>query len=85
MVVLLGPLLINFVLVDFWEVKHFCHYIDAGYICSFDSTIELHDDGVMKEVLNLLIVSELREISSVLMKVCFFFFFFSENVPFSLV
>ena len=35
--------------------------------------IEPHDNGDMKEVLNLLTVSELREISSAVMKVCIFF------------
>ncbi|CBI39437.3 unnamed protein product, partial [Vitis vinifera] len=39
---------------------------DAGYICSSQSMIEPHDNGDMKEVLNLLTVSELREISSAL-------------------
>ncbi|RVW24277.1 hypothetical protein CK203_090988 [Vitis vinifera] len=53
--------------------KLFWHDIDAGYICSSQSMIELHDNGDMKEVLNLLTVSELREISSAVMKVCIFF------------
>ncbi|XP_044498267.1 fanconi-associated nuclease 1 homolog isoform X2 [Mangifera indica] len=39
-----------------------------GYICSFGDKNELHDD--MKEICNLLTVSELREILSVLKKNC---------------
>ena len=41
---------------------------DAGFICSSQSMVELHDNGDMKEVLNLLTISELCEISSALMK-----------------
>ena len=41
---------------------------DASFICYSQSMIELHDNGDMKEVLNLLTISELCEISSALMK-----------------
>lgn len=48
-----------------------CHWIaDNGYICSSEDTNELHD--AIKDICNLLTVSELREISCVLPKVYVF-------------
>lgn len=48
-----------------------CHWIaDNGYICSSKDTNELHD--AIKDICNLLTVSELREISCVLPKVYVF-------------
>lgn len=48
---------------------HFCHHAAAGYLCSVETTSELDKDD-LEGILNILTVGELREMLSVINKVC---------------
>ena len=48
---------------------HYCHHAAAGYLCSVETTSELDKDD-LEGILNILTVGELREMLSVINKVC---------------
>ena len=48
---------------------HYCHHAAAGYLCSVETTSEL-DKDYLEGILNILTVGELREMISVINKVC---------------